>query len=532
MAETSVIKSFLVQLGFKSDEAALKKFEDGITKASKAVLGLAAAIEGTAVIVAAGVARFASNLEALYFASIRTGASATNLKAFDRAAQNFGTTAGEALASVEGLARFLRNNPGGESFLQSIGVQTRDSKGNLRDTTDMLVDLGRQFAKMPTYRANQYANIFGIDERTMLALKNGEFSKELEKIRREMQGAGFDKASRDAHRFMEDLRDLETYVEAFGVQVYDALTNKLGVSMGTLTDWLRRNGPMLADRVANAIIKIIGAAEWLGQKILWLIDKFIEWDKATDGWSTRILGFVIALRLLGGAEIIGGILGLGTAFTRLAAGITASSAAFAVLTGAGLGYLLDKYAPNNPLAKIGEFFGDKLFDHQHQIPNAINRLTDFGFSQAQAAGIVANLNAESALNPNAVGDNGAAFGIGQWHRAGQERFRAWAGKGIRGSTQDEQLQFLAYDLRKQYPSLFRSARTARDMAEQMSMLYERPAAGAAEAARRGDAAVQLEASTIIHVDGSKDPHSVAQEVSREQQRVNADLVRNFATAVR
>jgi hypothetical protein len=114
VSESSVIREFLVKLGFKTDEAALQSFEKGIDRATKTVVGLAVAIEATAVAVAAGVARFASNLEALYFASIRTNTAAANLQAYDLAVQNFGGSAGEATASIEGLAHALRVNPGNE----------------------------------------------------------------------------------------------------------------------------------------------------------------------------------------------------------------------------------------------------------------------------------------------------------------------------------------------------------------------------------------------------------------------------------
>ena len=52
-------------------------------------------------------------------------------------------------------------------------MQTRNANGELRDTVDIMSDLGGALAKMPTYRAAQYANIFGIDENLMLAMRNG-----------------------------------------------------------------------------------------------------------------------------------------------------------------------------------------------------------------------------------------------------------------------------------------------------------------------------------------------------------------------
>ncbi len=143
MSETSVIKEFLVALGFRTDEAALKNFQSGIDKASKAVFGLAAAIETTAVGVAAGVARWASGLEALYFASIRTGSSAASLKAFDRAAQDFGASAGEALGSVEGLAHAFAREPfrNGRVVKDHGGPDSRRQRTPARDARP--ADAGR-----------------------------------------------------------------------------------------------------------------------------------------------------------------------------------------------------------------------------------------------------------------------------------------------------------------------------------------------------------------------------------------------------
>lgn len=38
-----------------------------------------------------------------------------------------------------------------------------------------------------------------------------------------------------------------------------------------------------------------------------------------------------------------------------------------------------------------------------------------GFTPAQACGLLAQADAESSLNPNAIGDHDEAFGIHQWH---------------------------------------------------------------------------------------------------------------------
>ena len=69
-----------------------------------------------------------------------------------------------------------------------------------------------------------------------------------------------------------------------------------------------------------------------------------------------------------------------------------------------------------------------------------------GWTPAQAAGIVANLEAESSLNPAAVGDGGKAYGIAQWHPDRQANFATTIGRDIRGSSFEDQLAFVHAEL--------------------------------------------------------------------------------------
>ena len=146
MAQAEVIREFLVSLGFKTDQKSLKDFTSGIENATKSVVKLVTAISGAALTVGAGVAAFASNLEALYFAAMRTGNSATGIKAFEKAMANFGASSGEALSSIQALANFMRYTPGSEGFIRSLGVSTRDANGKLRETVDIMTDLGQVLA--------------------------------------------------------------------------------------------------------------------------------------------------------------------------------------------------------------------------------------------------------------------------------------------------------------------------------------------------------------------------------------------------
>lgn len=103
-----------------------------------------------------------------------------------------------------------------------------------------------------------------------------------------------------------------------------------------------------------------------------------------------------------------------------------------------------------------------------------------GWTEEQAAAIVGNLQAESGknLDPSALGDNGAAFGIAQWQGPRQEEFRKKFGKDIRSSTLVEQLEFIQHELETTYKDAADKIRSARTVAEAAAIVdkhYEQSA---------------------------------------------------------
>ncbi|MDD2056616.1 phage tail tip lysozyme [Pseudomonas putida] len=575
MADQDVIKEFLVSLGFKQDEKSLKTFTGGIDNATKAVTRLVTTIAGASLTVAAGVSAFASSLEGLYFASQRIGSSADSLKAADYAARDLGASANEVRGSLEGMARFLRENPGGESFLKGIGVQTRDANGNLKDTADLLVGVGDKLRAMPWYQANQYAGVLGIDENTLRAIRSDEFGRKLEQNRAKLRQSGLDQATRDAHAFMETLREVGLQFETFSVLVQSALMRKLGPDLERFAQWFEQNGPVIADRVADITVKLVELVEKAGPDLEEILDFFVGLDEATDGWSTKIIALLVLLRALGAASLVGGILSLSRAFLALGTRIAGAGAAALLLSGdqsegekaaqdlqqkaiAGSREaavaLARTQLKNNPFSWFIEVTEEDVQKRADSImsgeqagqalPGGIDMATfvaDFfeeqGWTRNQAAGISANLGAESAYNPKALGDAGRARGIAQWHPDRQKAFEQWAGFNLRDERADlvKQLEFVQYELtegaEQKAGKLLKAAQTAQEAGATVSRYYERPAQADAAAAIRGAAAVQITQKTEINVNGTGDPVSTANAVGANQDRVNQDMVRNMSSAV-
>ncbi|QYY30235.1 hypothetical protein K2O51_22960 [Cupriavidus pinatubonensis] len=575
MAQSTVIREFLVALGFKVDEKGLKKFNDGVEQATKGVRQLVTTISASALAISVGVSALASKLENLYFVSKRTGAAASSLKAFDFAARNLGISTETAFGAVESLAKFLRNNPAGEGYLATLGVQTRNANGELRDTVDILADLGKELAQKPTWLASQYGQTLGIDENLLLAMRDGDFAKFMQQYREMSRTNGLDKATEDAHEFMIALRDLGTTFENFAIRLEGALLRKIGPQLEKFRRWFDENSPAIADRVATIASAVLSAAAAMGPPLQWIADKFIELDKATDGWSTQLLLLVGVFKVLGGFQIIAGIWKMVAAVRALGAANAAAAAAggaagaggAAAGAGAAAGWMsrflpwvgriagaagLALYSGNLNEGEQAELDRRRAAAGQRPAGNsdgaggprpqagkqaafdAVAFFQRMGWNHEQAAGIVANLRHESGLNPSAVGDSGKAYGVAQWHPDRQANFKAWSGKDIRDSSLMEQLQFVNYELtqgaERRAGQLLRAAQNAQQSGEIVSRYYERPAQADAEAARRGATAVDLQQQTNINVYGVSDPAAAGRAVSDQQRQVNGDMVRNMQGA--
>ena len=118
---------------------------------------------------------------------------------------------------------------------------------------------------------------------------------------------------------------------------------------------------------------------------------------------------------------------------------------------------------------------------------------ELGLNNAAACGILANMEAESAFNPNCFGDNGTSYGLCQWHNARFDNLRTYCLlRGYDYKTVEGQLQFLAYELTNTFPQIYhmiKNVPNSSDGAYQAGYTwcyyYEIPATREESSARRG-----------------------------------------------
>ncbi|EAA8484301.1 lytic transglycosylase [Salmonella enterica subsp. enterica serovar Newport] len=322
-AET--IKDFLVSLGFGIDEAGYEKFESVLAGVTANAIKTGLAVEGAALSVVAFTAKIASGLDNLYWASQRTGATVQGIQSIGYAVSQVGGSVDAARSSLESLSRFVRNNPGAEGFLNRLGVQTRDASGNMRDMATIFTGVGQKLSSMPYYRANQYAQMLGIDENTLMAMRRGvgSFSGQYSAMAKAI-GFNADEAARSSNKFMTSLREFGTMAGMARDKIGSNLAGGLAGSLDMLRRHILDNFPRIEQTLTKAIKGILTLGDIIGRLFFRLIEgtsSLITWWQSLDKQTRELISLfgalTIALRILNSTFWMSPI-GL---ITALAAGI-------------------------------------------------------------------------------------------------------------------------------------------------------------------------------------------------------------------
>ncbi|MGP2948278.1 lytic transglycosylase [Serratia nevei] len=306
-AET--IKDFLISLGFDIDEAGGRKFESVVSGVTMNAVKMGAAVEAAALTIVGFTTKIASSLDRLYWQSQRTGATANNIRAIGYAFSQAGGSVEGFNGTLDNLARFLRSTPGAEGFLRNLGIQTRDAAGNLRDTAQLVTLVGDKLAKMPYYRANQYAQILGIDESTLLAMRRGVkgFTSDYQSM---LQATGFDsqKAAEQSNKFMTQMRGL---ANLFGI-MRDKIGGNLAGGLAGNLESFRKNILLNFPKIEGTITAVLKKVLSLADSIMTLVYRGVQgagdlmrwWDRLDDttkGLIKVLGGLLLAWRMLNSA---------------------------------------------------------------------------------------------------------------------------------------------------------------------------------------------------------------------------------------
>ncbi|WP_230479588.1 lytic transglycosylase [Izhakiella capsodis] len=284
----------------------MRKFQSVLTGVTANVLKMGATVEGAALSVVGFTTKIAAGLDKLWWSSQRTGSTVAGMKALTFAAAQTGSSAEAAQGALESLARFVRNNPGAEGFFNRLGVQTRDASGNMRDMSTIFTGVGQKLSQMPYYRANQYAQMLGIDENTLMAMRRGlgQFSAQYTQMAAAI-GFDADRAAASSNRFMTSLRSFSQLAGLARDKIGSNFAGGLAGSLDSLRKRVIENFPKIEKVITSGVKDLLAMADAITRVIFRLIQAAADIEAwwTTLGKGTRQLievfgGLLIAWRLL------------------------------------------------------------------------------------------------------------------------------------------------------------------------------------------------------------------------------------------
>lgn len=518
-------------------EKSLARLSDasGVTKLSKAIttLGGNTARAGvrmtealsplgtlTAALSAAGMGRMVSDWarfsQRLGFDATRIGTNISTLHALEGSARLSGASAEAAAGGLRTLQDTLTDATGGRNmqavvYLRQLGVAFDDGAGHALRATQVLPKLADRLKTISdrSIRARVgTALLGGAYEELAPWIDRGSagMAEYAEMARR--YGVNTEQSKITAETFRYSQTQLTLALEGLGNSISEKVSPALASLMGSTADWIGKNRDMMALDVKGWSEDYASAFRTIGG----VVDKAVT---STVGWN-RALEFGIPLMV---SRTIPPLARLENAIAKLALirlpvwlAKNLGRLAPLLLTGPAGGedaefsrQKNDEFLANRARAQQKGSAGPATLGPWRQ--TLAQRMMGYfegqGWTHAQAAGLVANLTRESGLDASRTGDSGAAYGLAQWHPDRQARFKAWSGHDIQGSTLDEQMQFVQWELthnEKAAGDHLRMAQNPVEAAYVVSGEYERPKDKAGEATIRGEGAQQFAALPAVKVD--------------------------------
>jgi hypothetical protein len=505
----------------KEVEAANKRAADSFQKVRNEVLALVAIFTA-----GMGIKNFTestiNSAASLGFMAKNLDMSTRELSAWQRAAERAGGSAegitSALQASQQEVAKFkLGQVSDSQQWFLRFGGSVKD----LKDGNSYLLARSRIVAnlfKTDPGRARLVAQQMGIGDGEFNLIKQGPQAILALVAAQEKNSAITEKQAAQALKLKNEWLDFSDRLKYVGTTILLEL-------MPVFEKWLQKLQAM-ADWVADHKADITA---WVDNAVA-AAQRFVEWaDKAADsvgGWKNVLIAFA-ALKVLSMAS---GLLGLAGALTSVGTALgglggAAAIAGLATLGGvAGLaifklkdstegGHFVGRNAGaknQNPLRKEdtnealwdsvksgvksffsidkGHFVSRTNGAEQQRARVARDFFISQGWTPAQAAGIAGSLEQESGVDPASRNKKSGAYGIGQWLGSRVADFKAWSGHDLEGSSFEEQLAFMQYELTKGKEQAagrqLRAARTAAEAAALHATAYERPGADEANISQR------------------------------------------------
>ena len=172
----------------------------------------------------------------------------SHLRGLAYAVSQLGGSYGGAVQSLEAFAKNIRTNPGYESMARKLGVATREN-GKLRDTVDILTDLGRVFKGQRYEIAYQYAQALGLDEKTFQLLRDQpdalrRYRDEYERTTKAL-GTNMKEMTEQGKALSQSWRSFLSVMEALSERIAATFFPIITKLLDYMREWVVTHGPQI-----------------------------------------------------------------------------------------------------------------------------------------------------------------------------------------------------------------------------------------------------------------------------------------------
>lgn len=228
---SSVLAGFLVRLGFVVDKDEQAKFQASIDYAGKRMkeIAMRGAALGTAF--TAAFAKSTQEVNRFYNLTNQVGGSVRGLNNVASAVAKVGGNYDQAASSIQAFANKLTFTPGMDQYIKNLtGVDIRDKNGQLREYSDILLDLRKRWETLGDAAGRNEAAMMGLDGIYADIMKK-DFSSELQKTNKQQGELAdmVDKSADSVHRLSNEFSRTWEIISMGGKAAFGTLTDSLGL---------------------------------------------------------------------------------------------------------------------------------------------------------------------------------------------------------------------------------------------------------------------------------------------------------------
>jgi hypothetical protein len=528
-----VLQEFLARLGFQVDEAGLQKFNSSLATATARAVAFGVGISAAATAAIYGIYKVAENNAELLKTAEGLGMTVEKLREMNFVADMTGSSTEALKSSLQGLQSAMAGaliGGGGLATFARLGIRIKDANGHLRDTSEVLMDVGKKIKGMDKPKAQMFLGQLGIDK-NMYKMLTQDIGGITDAYREMYAATGMNaqKAAEDSRDFVQEVKMLKTMLGLLAESVSLAFVKKLGGNARDARKMLMENFGKIVQTLQVFINMILRVAGFFGALAL----RLGSWVSGIVGWFQKLDS--------GTQTLILGVLGFAAAWRYLNLSFLATPLGMIIVGLMALVALIDDFMGymdgDESLIDWGPWAGQIM-----GIVNALKPLLDSlgkvwdmlkgplaegfsNFGQDAVAILTAMLgafvNLVSVIVSLFTGDLAGAF-------SSALKFLTSISDAIMVVV-NRVLDFIGKLTGINLKGLVGGgdSYTAPPLAPSQNFAMATAGAGAG-----GGNKTDLNATTNIYVDGAGDPQAVGQAVAGKQQRVNSDMVRNTRGAAR